>query len=52
MRLILVRTGQAHRTLTGHTAPVTCLQFDENNIVTGGLDKTIRVSLSRSIASG
>jgi division protein 1 len=38
-----VRTGQAHRTLTGHTAPVTCLQFDENNIVTGSLDKTIRV---------
>ncbi len=43
-QLTLVRTGQAHRTLTGHTAPVTCLQFDENNIVTGGLDKTIRVS--------
>jgi division protein 1 len=39
-----VRTGQAHRTLVGHTAPVTCLQFDEHNIVTGGLDKTIRVS--------
>jgi len=38
-----VRTGQAHRTLTGHTAPVTCLQFDENNIVTGGLDKTVRI---------
>lgn len=40
-----VRTGQAHRTLVGHTAPVTCLQFDENHIVTGSLDKTIRVSI-------
>jgi WD40 repeat protein len=40
---VIVRTGQAHRTLTGHTAPVTCLQFDEMNIVTGSLDKTIRV---------
>ena len=39
-----VRTGQAHRSLSGHTAPVTCLQFDENNIITGSLDKTIRVS--------
>lgn len=38
-----VRTGQAHRTLTGHTGPVTCLQFDEMNIITGSLDKTIRV---------
>jgi WD40 repeat protein len=38
-----VRTGQAHRTLIGHTAPVTCLQFDENYIISGGLDKTIRV---------
>lgn len=39
-----MRTGQAHRSLLGHTAPVTCLQFDEMHIVSGGLDKTIRVS--------
>lgn len=39
-----VRTGQAHRTLVGHTAPVTCLQFDENHVVTGSLDRTVRVS--------
>jgi hypothetical protein len=38
-----VRTGQAHRTLLGHTAPVTCLQFDEIHVVTGSLDKCIRV---------
>lgn len=38
-----MRTGQAHRTLVGHTGPVTCLQFDEQNIITGSLDKTIRI---------
>ena len=42
---VLVRTGQAHRTLLGHTAPVTCLQFDELHIVSGSLDKTIRVRI-------
>ncbi|WWC85751.1 mitochondrial division protein 1 [Kwoniella dendrophila CBS 6074] len=43
VRMWDLRTGQAHRTLVGHTAPVTCLQFDEMNIVTGSLDKTIRI---------
>ncbi|WWC66892.1 mitochondrial division protein 1 [Kwoniella pini CBS 10737] len=43
VRMWDMRTGQAHRTLTGHTSPVTCLQFDEMNIVTGSLDKTIRI---------
>jgi WD40 repeat protein len=38
-----VRTGQAHRTLIGHTAPVTCLQFDEYHLVSGSLDKTVKV---------
>ena len=38
-----VRTGQSHRTLTGHTEPVTCLSFDELHVVSGSLDKTIRV---------
>jgi len=38
-----VRTGQAHRTLVGHTGPVTCLQFDEHHIVSGSLDKTVRI---------
>lgn len=27
----------------GHTSPVTCLQFDEMHIVSGSLDKSIRV---------
>lgn len=39
-----VRTGQAHRTLLGHTGPVTCLQFDEIHIASGSLDKTLKVS--------
>jgi hypothetical protein len=42
----LVRTGQAHRTLLGHNGPVTCLQFDEIHIMSGSLDKTLRVRLN------
>lgn len=38
-----MRTGQAHRTLPGHNAPITCLQFDDVHLVSGSLDKTIRV---------
>ncbi|KAF8887771.1 WD40-repeat-containing domain protein [Infundibulicybe gibba] len=43
VRMWDMRTGQAHRTLLGHTAPVTCLQFDEIHIVSGSLDKTLRI---------
>ncbi|PWN94437.1 WD40 repeat-like protein, partial [Tilletiopsis washingtonensis] len=43
VRMWDMRTGQAHRTLLGHTAPVTCLQFDETHVVSGSLDKSIRV---------
>lgn len=43
VRMWDMRTGQAHRTLLGHTAPVTCLQFDELHIATGSLDKTLRL---------
>ncbi|EJT99123.1 WD40 repeat-like protein [Dacryopinax primogenitus] len=43
VRLWDMRTGQPHRTLLGHTAPVTCVQFDELNILSGGLDKTVRI---------
>ncbi|GLB36557.1 putative WD40 repeat-like protein [Lyophyllum shimeji] len=43
VRMWDMRTGQAHRTLLGHTAPVTCLQFDEIHIASGSLDKTIRI---------
>lgn len=46
-----VRTGQSHRTLLGHTAPVTCVQFDEHHIISGSLDKTIRVRATSSASS-
>ncbi|PFH54710.1 hypothetical protein AMATHDRAFT_72470 [Amanita thiersii Skay4041] len=43
VRMWDMRTGQAHRTLLGHTGPITCVQFDEIHILSGSLDKTIRV---------
>ncbi|KAK0525834.1 Mitochondrial fission protein [Tilletia horrida] len=43
VRMWDMRTGQAHRTLLGHTAPVTCLQFDETHVISGSLDKSIRI---------
>lgn len=46
VRLWDLRSGQVHRSLVGHTAPVTCLQFDDVHLVTGSLDRSIRVSLS------
>jgi len=48
VRMWDMRTGQAHRTLLGHTGPVTCLQFDEIHVVSGSLDKSVRV---RSLAA-
>lgn len=44
VRLWDLRSGQVHRSLVGHTAPVTCLQFDDVHLVTGSLDRSIRVS--------
>jgi division protein 1 len=41
--ILLVRTGQSHRALTGHTGQINVLQFDESHVVTGSGDKTIRV---------
>ncbi|KAK2461724.1 hypothetical protein APHAL10511_006187 [Amanita phalloides] len=43
VRMWDMRTGQAHRTLLGHTGPITCLQFDEIHIMSGSLDKTVRI---------
>ncbi|CAO1635589.1 unnamed protein product [Parajaminaea phylloscopi] len=43
VRMWDMRTGQSHRTLLGHTAPVTCLQFDEKYVVSGSLDRSIRI---------
>lgn len=44
VRLWDLRSGQVTRSLVGHTGPVTCLQFDDVHLVTGSLDRSIRVS--------
>ncbi|GAA6012326.1 hypothetical protein JCM10207_002805 [Rhodosporidiobolus poonsookiae] len=43
VRMWDMRTGQAHRTLVGHTGPVTCLQFDEYHLISGSLDRSVRI---------
>lgn len=44
VRLWDLRSGQVHRSLVGHTGAVTCLQFDDVHLVTGSLDRSVRVS--------
>jgi division protein 1 len=44
VRLWDLRSGQVHRSLVGHTGPITSLQFDDMHLVTGSLDRSIRVS--------
>lgn len=44
VRLWDLRSGQVHRSLVGHTGPVTSLQFDDVHLITGSLDRSIRVS--------
>ena len=44
VRLWDLRSGQVGRSLVGHTGPITCLQFDDLKLVTGSLDRSIRVS--------
>lgn len=48
VRLWDLRSGQVSRSLVGHTGPVTCLQFDDVHLVTGSLDRSIRVSQTRA----
>ena len=48
VRLWDLRSGQVHRSLVGHTGPVTCLQFDDVHLVTGSVDRSVRVSLTSS----
>jgi division protein 1 len=45
VRLWDLRSGQVHRSLVGHTGPITALQFDDVHLVTGSLDRSIRVGL-------
>lgn len=51
VRLWDLRSGQVHRSLVGHTGPVTCLQFDDVHLVTGSLDRSIRVCFNLLFAS-
>ena len=44
VRLWDLRSGMVHRSLVGHTGPVTALQFDDTFLVTGSKDRSIRVS--------
>jgi mitochondrial division protein 1 len=44
VRLWDLRSGTVHRSLVGHTGPVTALQFDDVFLVTGSRDRSIRVS--------
>ena len=46
VRLWDLRSGQVHRSLVGHTGPVTALQFDDVHLVTGSMDRSVRVSAS------
>lgn len=50
VRLWDLRSGQVHRSLVGHTGPVTCLQFDDVHLVTGSLDRSIRVSICQEMS--
>ncbi|KAF2728971.1 mitochondrial division protein 1 [Polyplosphaeria fusca] len=43
VRLWDLRSGQVHRSLVGHTGPVTSLQFDDVHLVTGSADRSIRI---------
>ncbi|KAF8934660.1 WD40-repeat-containing domain protein [Dissophora ornata] len=43
IRMWDLRTGQSHRTLVGHTGPVTSLQFDEYHVVSGSRDRSVRI---------
>ncbi|KAF9115725.1 Mitochondrial fission protein [Mortierella sp. AM989] len=43
IRMWDLRTGQSHRTLAGHTGPVTSLQFDEFHVVSGSKDRSVRI---------
>ncbi|KAK5121708.1 hypothetical protein LTR85_004583 [Meristemomyces frigidus] len=43
VRLWDLRSGMVHRSLVGHTGPVTALQFDDVFLVTGSSDRSIRI---------
>ena len=45
IRLWDMRTGQPHRNLLGHSNPISCLSFDQFNIVSGSYDGQVNVCI-------
>ncbi|KAK4540532.1 hypothetical protein LTR36_009170 [Oleoguttula mirabilis] len=43
VRLWDLRSGVVHRSLVGHTGPVTALRFDDVYLVTGSRDRSVRI---------
>lgn len=43
VRLFDLRTSECHRTLTGHTGTITSVLFDDTKLITGSIDKTVKV---------
>lgn len=43
VRMWDLRSGMVHRSLIGHTGPITALQFDDHFLVTSSRDRSIRV---------
>ncbi|KAF9930299.1 Mitochondrial fission protein [Linnemannia zychae] len=43
IRMWDLRSGQAHRSLAGHTGPITSLQFDDYHVVSGSIDRSVRI---------
>lgn len=47
VRLWDLRSGSVHRSLVGHTGPITSLAFSGIHMVTGSADRSVRVCLSQ-----
>jgi division protein 1 len=45
IRLFDLRSGDCHRALSGHYGTVTTVTFDDNVIISGSMDKTVKVLL-------
>lgn len=52
VRLWDLRSGMVHRSLVGHTGPITALQFDDVFLVTGSRDRSVRVCHITPLAPG
>lgn len=52
VRLFDLRSQKCHRALEGHLATVTGLMFDDFEIITGSLDRTVRVILCVDVDMG